>query len=119
MAQLMSLPLTVSCFSEIQIGFTFLVPAYPGSPGKRAVKRVCVLGLFCVLGICPDLLMVHILNLVHKGSAILAETVQITLLGRTSASSPLSECAGCRQQGHAGVKLCTSKILQLLTGGAG
>ena len=42
MAQLMPLPLTVSCFSIIQIGFTFLVPADPGSPGKRAVKRVCV-----------------------------------------------------------------------------
>jgi len=33
---------TVSRFSKIQIGFTLLVPAYPGSPGKRAVKRVCV-----------------------------------------------------------------------------
>ena len=43
MAQLMPLPLTVSCFSKIQIGFTFLVPAHPGNPGKRAVKRVCVL----------------------------------------------------------------------------
>ena len=42
MAQLMPLPLTVSCFSKIQIGFTFLVPAGPGSPGQRAVKRVCV-----------------------------------------------------------------------------
>ena len=41
-AQLMPLPLTVSCFSKIQIDFTFLVPAYPGSPGKRAIKRVCV-----------------------------------------------------------------------------
>ena len=41
MPQLMPLPLTVSCFSKIQIGFTFLVPAHPGSPGKRAVKRVC------------------------------------------------------------------------------
>ena len=41
-AQLMPLPLTVSCFSKIQIGFTFLVPAHPGSPGKRAVKRGCV-----------------------------------------------------------------------------
>ena len=38
----MPLPLTVSCFSEIQINFTFLVPANLGSPGKRAVKRVCV-----------------------------------------------------------------------------
>ena len=34
MVQLMPLPLTVSCFSKIQIGFTFLVPAHPGSPGK-------------------------------------------------------------------------------------
>ena len=42
MAQLMPLPLTVSCFSEIQIGIAFLVPAHPGSPGKRAVKWVCV-----------------------------------------------------------------------------
>ena len=43
MVQLMPLPLTVSCFSNIQIGFTFLVPAYQGSPGKKwAVKRVCV-----------------------------------------------------------------------------
>ena len=42
MAQLMPLPLTVSCFSKIQFGFTFLVPTYPGSPGQRAVKRVCV-----------------------------------------------------------------------------
>ena len=41
MAQLMPLPLTVSCFSKIQIGFTFLVPAHLCSPGKRAVKRVC------------------------------------------------------------------------------
>jgi len=42
MAQLMPLPLTVSCFSEIHIVFTFLVRAHPGSPRRRAVKRVCV-----------------------------------------------------------------------------
>ena len=42
MAQLMPLPLTVSCFSKIQISFTFLVLAHPGSPGQRVVKRVCV-----------------------------------------------------------------------------
>ena len=45
MFQLMPLPLTVSCFSKIQIGFAFLVPAHLGSPGKMAVKRVCV----CIL----------------------------------------------------------------------
>jgi len=38
MAQLMPLPLTVSCFSKIHIGFTFLVPAYPGCPRKEAAK---------------------------------------------------------------------------------
>jgi len=41
MAQLMQLSLTVSCFSKIQIGFTFLIPAHLGSPGKRAIKQVC------------------------------------------------------------------------------
>jgi len=41
-AQLMPLPLTVCCFSKIQIGFTFLVPAHLGSPGKRAIKWVYV-----------------------------------------------------------------------------
>ena len=43
MAQLMPLPLTVSCFSKIQIGFTFLVPAHPGSPGKGPLNGcVCL-----------------------------------------------------------------------------
>ena len=43
MAQLMPLPLTVSCFSNIQIGFTFSILAHSGSPGKRAViTGVCV-----------------------------------------------------------------------------
>jgi len=41
MAQLMPLPLIVCCVSKIQIGFTFLVPTHAGSPGQRAVKRVC------------------------------------------------------------------------------
>ena len=43
MAQLMPLPLCM-----IQIGFTFLVPAHLGSPGQRAVKRVCVCVCVCV-----------------------------------------------------------------------
>jgi len=38
MAQLILLPLIVSCFSKMQIGFTFLVPAHPGSPRKRSIK---------------------------------------------------------------------------------
>ena len=50
-AQLMPLPLTVSCFSKIQIGFTFLVPAHLGSHGKMAIKRarVCVRFLLGIL----------------------------------------------------------------------
>ena len=48
MAQLMSLPLTVSRFSKIQIGFTFLVPAHPGSPGKGPLNG-CVCVCVCVV----------------------------------------------------------------------
>ena len=50
MAQLMPLPLTISCFSKVLIGFTFLVPAHPGSPGQRAVKQVCVCVCVCCTG---------------------------------------------------------------------
>ena len=42
MAQRMPLPLTVSCFSKIQIGFAFLVPAHPGSPRHPLNGCVCV-----------------------------------------------------------------------------
>ena len=49
MVQLIPLLLTVSCFSKIQIGFTFLLPAHLGSPGERAVKRVCVCVCVCVI----------------------------------------------------------------------
>jgi len=49
MAQLMPLPLTVSCFSKIQIGFAFLVPAHLGSPGKGPLN-----GCVCVLNANPD-----------------------------------------------------------------
>ena len=49
MAQLMPLPLTVSCFSKIQIGFTFLVPARLGSPGKGPLNGcVCVCVCVCM-----------------------------------------------------------------------
>jgi len=55
MAQLMPLPLTITCFSKIQIGFTFLVPAHPGNPrqspeGRKTDMHVCLLVL--VLTIC-------------------------------------------------------------------
>ena len=47
MAQLIPLPLTVSCFSKIQIGFTFLVLVHPGSPELRAINGC---GVFNVYG---------------------------------------------------------------------
>ena len=58
MAQRIPLPLTVSCFSKIQIGFTFLVTADPGSPGQRAVKRAyvtCSCGKFVVYTSSSDI----------------------------------------------------------------
>ena len=48
MAQLMPLPLTVSCFSKIRIGFTFLVPAHLGSPGKGPLN-----GCVCLCVVLP------------------------------------------------------------------
>ena len=47
-AQLMPLPLAVSCSNKIQIGFTFLVPAHLGSPGQRPLN-VCVCVCVCVM----------------------------------------------------------------------
>jgi len=61
-AQLMPLPLTVSCSSKIQIGFTFLVPAYLGSPGKMAVKRhelgYIYKAVVCDIYLCPSMVVV-------------------------------------------------------------
>ena len=62
MFQLMPLPLTVSCFSKIQIGFSFLVPAHLGSPGERAVKRVCV----CVCLFIHSLKLYILLHFHHR-----------------------------------------------------
>ena len=72
-AQLMPLPLTVSCFSKVQIGFTFLVPAHPGSPGQRAVKRVCVC-LSCALVIHVNVCLCYVMFLGTKPSKWLGRT---------------------------------------------
>ena len=63
LAQLMPLPLTVSCFSKIQIGFAFLVPAHPGSPGQRAVRRVCVCVMWVYTSACHLLCLFKVLNI--------------------------------------------------------
>ena len=65
-AQLVILPLTVSCFSKMQIGFTFLVPAHLGSPGQRVVKRVLLLLLlfyfFYLVAYCFSVLILVVIN---------------------------------------------------------
>ena len=62
MAQLMPLPLTVSCFNEIQIGFTFLVLAHLGSPRKGPLN-----GLVCVCVCVRVLVTVTMLTLLRAG----------------------------------------------------
>jgi len=52
-AKLIPLPLAVSCFSKIQIGFTFLVRAHLGSPRHRADKQVYVC-VYCMLMSCVE-----------------------------------------------------------------
>jgi len=80
MAQLMPLPLTVSFFSKIKIGFTFLVPAHPGSPGQRAVKRACVCVWYSKKNCSEDLLQVDvILAGFNKPNLILAIFVQYVI----------------------------------------
>ena len=89
MAQLMPLPLTVSCFSKIQIGFTFLLPAYPGSPGKRAVELVCVC-VCCLTSLASQcspldaiMLAVTVCVLVYIGT------------DKTTSGAQLWACFGC------------------------
>ena len=53
MAQLVPLPLTVSCFSKIQIGFTFLVPAHPVVPEKGPLNG-CVCVCVCITDAFAD-----------------------------------------------------------------
>jgi len=65
MAQLMPLPLTASCFSQIQIGFTFLVPAHLGSPGKGPLNGcVCMsINLYTLLRLITADIVTVIYNL--------------------------------------------------------
>ena len=72
MARLIPLPLTVSCFSKIQIGLTFLVLSHLGSPGQRAVKRVCVCVCVCVSTAC------------HENTVIYTTTAILLFVGHCS-----------------------------------
>ena len=77
MAQLMPLPLTVSCSNKIQIGFTFLVLAHLGSPGQRPLN-VCVYFLsthFWHLVHCNELLPTPLLQTPHGHLAAFCHTI--------------------------------------------
>jgi len=94
MAQLMPLPLTVSCLSKIQIGFTFLVSAHLGSPGKRAVKRVCV----CVCSHRPQTSPPVCYSLHHKVTGLRLAAASATAHGLARLSrlaAPSGRLAGC------------------------
>jgi len=85
-AQLMPLPLTVSCSSKIRIGFTFLVPAHPGNPGQRAVKRTCV----CVC-VVRD-------KLAGQSDDILRSTASLAACAIYVASVDCQVLGGCRSR---------------------
>ena len=115
MAQLIPLPLTVSCFGKIQIGFTFLVPANPGSPGKGPLNGgVCVCVCFremaesgvdvicersrnvLLLGLSDDdeanrlsllVLMGHGIGTLRKNSVIVQPLSNVCVFCRTSAKT--------------------------------
>ena len=101
MAQLMPLPLTVSCFSKIQIGFAFLVPADPGSPGQRAVKRVCV----CVCAV------LHTRNTITLVCARFRAHVRTAVSYCATLSPPIVESGTPRRNSLAG--WCARRLLLL------
>jgi len=82
------LPLTVSYFIKIQIGLTFLIPAHPGSPGKRAVNWVCVF----VANVCIKLPN-QIIKLLTDISLVLFMTTRIGVMSCGTAG-PLGSVPG-------------------------
>ena len=106
MAQLMPLPLTVSCFSKIQTGFTFLVPADPGSPGKRAVKWVYV----CIAGITDSNIGLQCAVFSHFDS----ETQSTWSLSGTFLLAPLWHTAQYAHESVVRVVICAACSLNNL-----
>jgi len=66
MAQLMPLPLTVSCFSKIQIGFNFLVPAHQVVLEKWPLNG-------CVCEISLEQQQLETLYFVHEFACVCSE----------------------------------------------
>ena len=74
-AKRIPLPLTVFCFSKIQIGFIFLVPAHLGSPGKGPLNRCACESAQHVIPRTPP---VHTPNGISIRSAVLAKLTVAT-----------------------------------------
>jgi len=90
---LMPLLLTVSCFSKSQIGFTFLVLAYPGSPGKRAIKQVCVCACACVRACVSEWVSEWVSEIQHKLMIVCWQiTHQQTRVHKWRGQAPLNWC---------------------------
>ena len=75
MAQLMPLPLTVSCFSKIRIGFTFVVPAHRVVPDKGSLNG-CVCVCVCAATACYIIIGSLLLNLSRQLGVFIASNVQ-------------------------------------------
>ena len=107
----MPLPLTVSCFSKIQIGFTFMVPAYLGSPGKRAVKRVCVCVCFLLLSYIYCL--TYLLSSKHGMLSPFSDTVARMLFGwRLKCFVTVNICLELpTQHGRSAMRQVSSRLL--------
>ena len=108
-AQLMPLLLTVSCFSKIKIGFTFLVPVHPGSPGQRVVK--CVWGGRKTLLSSVQLISAHVS--IIDTARILCDRVCVMILFCPPVC-PISNCSrGVRQfaaVGPVGRRYCSTVV---------
>jgi len=79
-AKLMPLLLTVSCFSKIQIGFTFLVPAHPGSPDKGPLNRCCCCILKANLRIIKNIKLKNRLKLTNNENSGITTTLVSTAI---------------------------------------
>jgi len=79
MAQLMPLPLTVSCFSKIQIGFTFLVLAHPVTPRQNPVGHKTVVVIVVVVVIL-HITLGHLCFLQQQGMNVLLQQISVKLL---------------------------------------
>jgi len=104
--------LTVSCFSKIQIGFTFLVPAYLGSPRKRAAKRmfVCVIVTYLNVTSFERVANRHLnrTDLNHESECILPGSITSLLVVRPYATITVATCW----------LLCCSDFLSTMCSGA-